>query len=120
MAHYVHHLPGRLRIKCHRLKNNEHRAHRMQTCLQRLNGVVSAEVNTTTGSLLVRYDAGRIPSEIILSKLIAEGFALDPRHAKPGAKPDNPLATMISDKVVNKMLETVVERSAVALLAALV
>lgn len=54
MSRYIHHVPGRLRVKSTGLKRNEAEAARIVAHMQHLHGVASAEVNTVTGSLLIR------------------------------------------------------------------
>ncbi len=51
MSYYVHHVPGRLRVKSPLIKNNETVAAAVKQLLRGVNGVDSVDVNLTTGSL---------------------------------------------------------------------
>lgn len=118
MSHYIHQLPGRLRVKSPRLKRNEPEAVRTRVCLDQLHGVHSAEVNTFTGSILIHYDTQRVAAQTLIDTLRSLG------HVPPGQGHawhyQGPgLGQKISDTVVNKLVETVLERSATALVAAI-
>lgn len=118
MSRYIHHVPGRLRIKSPALKRNEPEAARTLAYMQQLHGVATAEVNTVTGSLLIHYDTNVVAAQTLLNTLRGLG------HVHPeqghGLHYQGPgLGQKISDTVVNKLVETVLERSATALVAAL-
>jgi hypothetical protein len=118
MSHYIHHLPGRLRVKSPRLKRNESEAARTVAHMQHLHGVRSAEVNTVTGSLLIHYDTNLVAAQTLLNTLRGLGH-LHPEQGH-GVHYQGPgLGQRLSDTVVNKLLETVLERSATALVAAI-
>lgn len=117
MSHYIHHVPGRLRVKSPHLKRNEHAAARVTRAMEQFDGVVSTEVSTVTGSLVVKYDASRVAPHALLECLHGLGHAQVPGSHLPvyisGGK-------NISDTFVNKLVETALERSATALIAALI
>jgi hypothetical protein len=52
----VHALPGRVRLKLHRLKNNNAYAAEIQRDLLKVRGVTHLEAHPQTGSLLIEYD----------------------------------------------------------------
>ncbi len=74
MTSYVHHLPGRLRLKLPALKRNAAYAQALQTSLSTVPGVLAVRANTLTGSLLISYDPVRV-----------DGASL--QRAVPGAPP---------------------------------
>lgn len=118
MSHYIHHVPGRLRVKSPGLKRNERAAVQTRAHLDQLHGVHSAEVNTITGSILIHYDTQRLHAETLLDTLRSLGHVHPeqghaPHYRGPG------LGQKLSDTVVNKLVETVLERSATALVAAI-
>ncbi|MGQ9684941.1 MAG: HMA2 domain-containing protein [Thiobacillaceae bacterium] len=118
MSRYIHHVPGRLRVKSPGLKRNEAEAARTVAHMQHLHGVASAEVNTVTGSLLIRYDINLVAAQTLLNTLRGLGHVQpEPGHGVHYQGPG--LGQKISDTVVNKLVETVLERSATALVAAL-
>ena len=51
----AHASPGRLRLKVDNLKNDPHRAGEIEDKLRTVPGILSAEANPLTGSLLLRY-----------------------------------------------------------------
>ena len=73
MSSYVHHVPGRLRVKNQFFKNT-------QVCggvaalLATLNGVESYNFNHTTGSILVRYKTAQTTCVEILSLFQKAGY----------------------------------------------
>lgn len=118
MTHYVHHVPGRLRIKSPRLKRNAHEAAQTKGYMERLHGVQSTEVNTVTGSLLIRYDANLVEGHTLLNTLRSLGHLL-PHHGHDNHYRGPGIVQKVSDTVVNKVLETVLERSATVLISAI-
>lgn len=120
MSHYIHNLPGRLRVKSPTLKRNEGPARQAKDHIDRVHGVLASEVNPVTGSLLIRYDANLVNAQTLLDSLRDLGH-VPQHHAAPaayGAATD--AAQRLSDTVVNKLVETLIERSATALIAAVI
>lgn len=120
MTHYVHHVPGRLRVKSPALKKNERQAKLAKEYLNSMNGVLSADVNTVTGSLVIKYDAFLVDGKTILNSLHALGYAQSATPHREVYSSGIGVGQKASDTLLNKLLETVVERSAVALIAALI
>lgn len=118
MSHSIHHVPGRLRIKSPRFKRNEHAASRAKGHLDRLTGVLSTDVNTVTGSLLIKYDTRQVAARTLLDSLHSEGH-LNSRQERESLYTGPGIGQAFSDSVVNKLMETVIERSATALVAAI-
>ncbi|NTV09806.1 MAG: hypothetical protein HGA47_03425 [Zoogloea sp.] len=115
MSSYVHDLPGRFRIKIPAIKGNDSLVHMACRRMEEQEGVLSVRGNALTGSLLVHYDVRRVTSVSLLATLEKGGFlSLSARPASRGQGPD------VTDRIVNKLVESMVERSAVALIAALI
>lgn len=70
---YVHHVPGRLRVRTSILKKNTHRADEVKNLLLRMPGISCAEVNELTGSVTVQYDASRASLPPLLEALRQQG-----------------------------------------------
>lgn len=119
MTHYIHHVPGRLRIKSPHLKRNAQAAHQARQYMEQVDGVLASEVNPVTGSLLIHYDAQRVGAQTLLNSLRGLGYVPPEQGYLPVQQGPN-LAQTLSDKVVNKLVETVIERSATALIAAII
>lgn len=119
MSHYTHHVPGRLRVKSPHLKRNPRRAEEAQLHLGGIEGVLSAEANPLTGSLLITYDARRVGAEALFDSLRGLGH-VGAGHPAPASVPaaHDPVQRM-TDTLVNKLVETALERSATALIAAI-
>jgi len=120
MSHYIHHVPGRLRVKSPTLKRNERHALQTKHHIDSVHGVLASEFNPVTGSLVINYDANLVGAHTLLDSLRDLGH-VQPHHAVPATHSAGMNVTQkISDKVVNKLVETLIERSATALIAALI
>jgi hypothetical protein len=131
MSHYVHHVPGRLRIKSQAFKNNEENAALARTLFQGLAGVHAIELNGLTGSLLVRYDKSLLSSNKILGLLVANGFISHlpdlgrrPVPRRISARLRNHairnLVTALPRIIADAVIEKLLQRAALALVAAVV
>jgi hypothetical protein len=56
-AEVVHHIPGRMRVKLPRLKGRAAALDKIKQSISNMAGVTSVDTNSTTGSVLVNYDA---------------------------------------------------------------
>lgn len=56
----VHFLPGRVRLKVAAIKGDPGRAEHLRAVFAQVPGVLGIDYNTLTGSVLIRYDAGRL------------------------------------------------------------
>ena len=74
MDYYTHNVPGRLRVRTPLVKGNRTSARHVEGLVKQLRGVDSADVNTTTGSVVVRYRPKTISSDVILNTLENEGL----------------------------------------------
>lgn len=123
MTHYIHHVPGRLRVKTAAVKGSERNARRVREHFAHREGVQAVEASVVTGSVIMRYDAAAVSGEVLIGEL--RGLALlpeaSPRHevvVQRSGEP--PLAEHIAGKVATRIVETVIERSALALIGALI
>jgi hypothetical protein len=74
VTHYLHDIPGRLRVQIPRLKNRPHRCETVTSLLTAVDGVNRVSANGLTGSLLVHYDTDAIDSHRILRRLADTGL----------------------------------------------
>lgn len=120
MTSYVHHLPGRLRVKLRSLKRNADYAAVLQTSLSALPGVRDVRINTLTGSLLVGYDPARTDVEALQRAVPAAPVRLAgcPVCGEASAVND-PWSSKIAQTVVDAVVEKAVEQSARTLLRVL-
>lgn len=123
MSTYVHHVPGRLRIRTAAVKRNPEAAARARQSLSAVAGVLSAEANSVTGSVTLRYDPATISQHDIVAVLRRAGYA----HGNPGqdgpASPEsviNRYADVVAEKIAAFVVKKVLERSAAVLIGALI
>jgi len=56
MGHYIHHVPGRLRIRTPLLKRDDGHAKAAEEFLQSIEGATSVRANIVTGSIILTYE----------------------------------------------------------------
>jgi hypothetical protein len=132
MGHYLHHVPGRLRVKTRTLKNGGEKAIEARQLLERFAGVEAIELNPLTGSMLVRYDEARVTPSQILGALVAEDVirllpepeerhrATDRMPAEPGGQIVDRLTGTLTKFLSDFIIEKVVQRAAVVVIGAFV
>jgi copper chaperone CopZ len=69
MSHYVHSIPGRLRVRTPKLKHSTIQAKKVEAVLHDFGGVDDVSVNVVTGSIVILYDPDLVQAEAILKKL---------------------------------------------------
>lgn len=73
MSCYLHHVPGRLRIKTLSVKGNVAGAAAIEERLKNVHGVNMVSANILTGSILTTYDPAKVNRDDILNVLSSEG-----------------------------------------------
>ena len=71
---YIHNVPGRVRIISEVIKRNPQAADEVRKLLSTLAGVCTAEVNLTTGSILVHYNQKVVNVQDIVALLERKGY----------------------------------------------
>ncbi|MEX3789244.1 copper chaperone CopZ [Paraburkholderia youngii] len=117
-----HLVPGRLRLKIASVKGNEARARFVETRLREVDGVRDVCANKLTGSLIVRFDPAIVSVAKIFDALATHGLV------DAGGLPAFPLMSAsaqpltsgapVADALFNKAVEALLERCALALIAA--
>ncbi len=74
MSHYVHIVPGRMRVKIPLVKRKRESAEHIEQLVRQFRGIKSCSVNVITGSILILYDPETINSDVILDRFENEGF----------------------------------------------
>ncbi|MBN1106158.1 MAG: cation transporter [Deltaproteobacteria bacterium] len=82
MGYYVHHVPGRLRVRIPPIKSRPKMAKKIQSFLSGLEGVEDIAFNHVTGSVVINYDPDAMESDDILDALKEEGYLNDSRLPK--------------------------------------
>jgi len=120
MNRHIHHVPGRLRVCVPAIRKNGPNAALVQKLLLDVTGVSSAEPNTLTGSMVVRYNPSSTSAALILSALTEGGYL---RLVPAAPAPEQNAAARIRNKVASAVfwycVEKAVERSVPLLFAAL-
>lgn len=88
MGNYLHHVPGRLRVRCRSLRCDPTSCGSMLRRLRTMNGVTSVRLNPTAASLTVHYDPQATGPEPILEFLGHRG--LQPAAPQPPRTPASP------------------------------
>jgi hypothetical protein len=122
MAHYIHHVPGRLRIRTPRLKRDPGRAEAAEACALGIEGVTAARANTVTGSLTLTYQRDGVEAETILQALAERGYyqpelVQHADHQLPAMA--GRAGDMLGKALFGMAVEKAVERSAFALIGAI-
>jgi Heavy metal associated domain 2 len=131
MSPYLHHVPGRLRLKTRSLKNSEAKAAEVRALFAQLPGIKAIELNLVTGSMLVRYDAASISSAKILGFLVANNVIASIPDARPrlppkllngsmGERVTENLAQVLSKFLADFLMDKVLKRAAVALVSTVI
>ncbi len=119
MSHYVHHIPGRLRVRSAAVKKNEAKAGAVKALLADAPGVRSSEVNTLTGSIVVHYDPALTSGPAITAMLRERGYFLHPVMPPSMPRVNSDFGSQFAKKLATYALETALERSVVGLVGAL-
>lgn len=79
MSTYLHHVPGRLRVRLPALARDPRRVVEITALIGAQEGVTAVEFNSRAASLLVRYDPARLGPEVLLERLrVAGAMGLGP------------------------------------------
>jgi Heavy metal associated domain 2 len=124
MAHSLHHLPGRLRIRIPFFKRNEQALVTARTSLEGVEGVTSVAINPVTGSLTINYDP-RVLAPAELSRAMSDRGYLGADGTLTSTvgyySARNPqIGQTVGQAVLGVVIEKLVQRSAVALIGALI
>jgi copper chaperone CopZ len=117
MSEYIHHVSGRLRLKLAQVRKQPQRAQEVEAAICRIRGVTAVEASTVTGSVLIRYDAAEVDVGTIMNSMKEAGLAA--AGAENGLMHHKSSASPLAGKVVDVLVERLIERSAVALIGAL-
>jgi hypothetical protein len=127
MSHYLHHVPGRLRLKARSLKGSEEKGAEIRALCTQLPGIKAIELNTLTGSLLVHYDKAAVTSTQILGLLFTNGVITSIPEARPKVTSNlfgGPLrertADTVAEAVANFLANLVVDKVLPRLVSAVI
>ena len=119
MLDFVHSVPGRLRIQGAALRRNGILVRQVRQHLMQVSGVESVTANQATGSIVVLYDPHEVTCDALWGELTSLG--LSRTMAGRAAQADTPsFGRIVAETVSKTVLTKLAERSAVALIGALV
>jgi hypothetical protein len=122
---YVHHVPGRLRIRCTNLKRNPALAVSVRTALEGKPGVSQVTIEQLTGSLKVLYSPALTEIESIKSCLREYSLpselppAPSRRALRQSEPPPQHFTSTILSQIATVALQTAVKQSVTLLVARL-
>lgn len=123
MGHYIHNVPGRLRVRIPCIKSKEANCLEVEEVLTAMPGVIEARANTITGSILVRYRQAAISPARILEELRDLNY-LDGSKARSDLGYLKQTAAATGEKVGKALLGwavgRILEENGLALLSALI
>jgi copper chaperone CopZ len=79
MGHYLHVVPGRVRVKIPLIKGNDSRSREVERLLESVQGITSVSAYSLTGSVVVHYQDDEVKSGEILDVLKKNGYFDDSR-----------------------------------------
>ena len=124
METYIHHLPGRLRVRLDRAKNPAVASSLDQT-LRTTPGVSSVRVSVTTGSVLIHYDITETDASALLQIVRTRHLPVASTNAMVWVAPRPParLVVRVRRRVARAafdyLVERAFERATILLLAAI-
>jgi copper chaperone CopZ len=118
---YVHHVPGRLRIKAPEFRENPSILEAARRELATLPGVSSVSPNRLTGSILVEYDPPVLTPAALVQAMQECGFPGIALRASPPGDTDQGFSTeRLAGAVVRSLFDCLVERLVVGAIAAVI
>jgi len=118
----THQFHGRVRLRFSQLRGAPFKTGQVATALRQVAGVLAVESSPVTGSLLVTYEVGSTDETQFWTAMqrVLEQHGLS-CHDKPSARQSAAGRAVegVAEKVVDAFIGKLVERSAVALVAAL-
>lgn len=118
----AHDVPGRLRVKFEKLRNNPYQLDQVKRLLM-VEGVHKIKSNPLTGSIVVEYDSLTITSEMILDILNNNGYSIETQIKLKGKKLQEhheKIAITVSKATVSWIAGRILEANGLSLIAAFI
>lgn len=116
MSHYIHHVPGRLRVRSSSFRCDPVSARLAEGELSAIDGVREVRVNPRAGSITVHYEPTRLTRAQILDRLEQVGCLGTEIRADQGA---SRVHEAFGKALVGAVVQKAVERSAIKLVSVL-
>ncbi len=119
---YIHHIPGRIRIRIEALKRDRARAATLERWLKWRKGVDRVDINPLTGSVLIYYKTVSIDANTLIGQMREAGWIgpAAPQHTRSPRTVARPaIQRTVAKAIVSYLAEAALERSVIALAAAI-
>jgi hypothetical protein len=116
VSQYIHHVPGRLRVKTKAFYGHSAKVQVAQKTLQTLKGVLAVTVNPRAGSMTVHYDPKHCAQLDLLAVLERVGCLGNTRRNGEGA---GQMGELVGKALFGALVQKTVERSVQSLVGAL-
>jgi copper chaperone CopZ len=121
MIELVHSVPGRLRIKMSRIRNDARTATAIRSAVLSIPGVRTVTVKPMTGSVIVTYDSARLSLPALRGELQQRlGPMTEPMLPASGAHRHLGWIDRVAQTALEALVGALVERSAIALVRAVI
>ncbi len=108
MSHYVHQVPGRLRIRSRAFNCNPSKVRQVESRLKETEGVLDVRHNSRNGSLTIQYDPASGAEPLVLGALTEAGCLPLAKRATP---PGSHITAAFGKAVVTALAQQTVARS---------
>lgn len=116
MSLYIHHVPGRLRVRTQAFRCQPSRVQQAAQRLRAMEGVGDVEINSAAGSITVRYDPDRCTHRALLAVLEDLGCVRAPRLS---SSQGGEMAGLFGKALVGALAQTLAQRSVQTLVGVL-
>lgn len=106
MSQYIHHVPGRIRVRSKAFRCQGERAEKAQTHLLAMDGVRDVKINPRAASILVQYDPDRLTKAELFAALEDLGCMAPARRDREHfSSPGETFGKALVGVAVQKMIE---------------
>lgn len=119
MSPYLHHIPGRIRLRCALLRNRPDQAETIRRSLYELDGIKAVHINKHASSITVYYDHENLKLENILTTLRDHGCLESSRLSGSRHQVEAKAGSMFGKALLDTVLAGTLERSVMSLVAML-
>jgi copper chaperone CopZ len=117
MSHYIHHVPGRIRVRTKAFRCRSEKAQAAERQLKAMAGVRQVRVNPHAGSITVHYDTAALEQSDLLTALEQLGCLQAASRSDEVARK---MGEMFGKALVGAVVQKAVEQSARTLVGALI
>ena len=119
MGHYIHHVPGRLRVRSPKLKCSAARTGQLRAMLESLSGVYSVTQNQRACSMVILYSPSEVEVESLLAVLRQSGCLEAKMPAVLQAPGASTAGALFGKALFGAFVQSTLERSVLSLVTAL-